>query len=324
MSYRNDAVANTRALGAPLSREQSYAQQRVEIEEEEEEAARTPRGPYRIDTTGLSTSHLPPPPGRRDGADGRLAILPPPGVTRSKPPGPPGLPPRLPPRTNSSPLTPPPQYNSEPDAHKGILNQGALSRLGAAGVSVPGLGIEGKRQPLPPPTPPSRSPAQSNGPQLSELQSRFSKLSTSTSSPTESPAAGTTWAQKQAALKTASSFRDDPSSVSLSDARAAANTANNFRERHGEQVKAGYQSANRLNTKYGIADKVQSYAGDAQDAGNPQIELRDNTAPLSVLGKKKPPPPPPAKKPSLGGMAKGGAPPPIPLSTKPQVSSYTS
>src|SRR6266536_2538820 len=40
---------------------------------EEEEAAK-PKGPplpFRADTTGLSTPHLPPPPGCKDGADGR-------------------------------------------------------------------------------------------------------------------------------------------------------------------------------------------------------------------------------------------------------------
>jgi hypothetical protein len=202
--------------------------------------------------------------------------------------------------------------------HKGILNQGALGRLGAAGVSVPGFGIESRKAP---PTPPSRSPVAANGPQLSELQSRFSKFSTSSSPQTESPPSqGTTWAQKQAALKTASSFRNDPSSVSLSDAKNAASTANNFRERHGEQVKSGWQSANTLNTKYGISEKVSTYNASPQtpEADSP-IQLRDNTSfSPGGLGKKKPPPPP-VKKASLSGagISKGAAPPPIPLGTKP-------
>jgi len=211
------------------------------------------------------------------------------------------------------------------------MNQGALSRLGAAGVSVPGFGIESRKPPLPPPTAssPARSSAPSNSPQLSELQSRFSKLSSSTSPQTEAPASeGTTWAQKQAALKTASGFRDDPSSVSLSDAKVAASTANNFRERHGEQVKSGWQSANKLNTKYGIADKVGAYgtSPETPEASSPMIEMRDNSAMSPAgLGKKKPPPPP-VKKANLSGsgISKGPAPPPIPLATRPPVSSYNS
>jgi hypothetical protein len=128
-------------------------------------------------------------------------------------------------------------------------------------------------------------------------------------------------------LKTASNFRNDPSSVSFSDARAAASTANNFRERHGEQVKSGWQSANKLNTKYGIADKVGAYGGLANEPEShptsPQIEMKDNTAsPPSnsgVPGKKKPPPPP-VKRAGLAGtgVSQSAPPPPIPLSSKPK------
>ncbi|KAH6719905.1 putative altered inheritance of mitochondria protein 3 [Leptodontidium sp. MPI-SDFR-AT-0119] len=336
----NQITPDTRGWGAPLSKEEIRAKKEAEEEEarlEAEEAAK-PKGPpvpYRKDTTGLSTAHLPPPPGRKDGADGRT----PPPADKPKPPG---LPPRLPPRQNSnSAPTPPPPYTSntpEPDAHRGILNQGALNRLGAAGVSVPGFGISGakSKQPLPPP---SRSPTESPAPtaspvassQLNELQSRFSRMSTSSVPKPEAPSQGTTFAQKQAALKTASSFRNDPSSVSLSDARTAASTANNFRERHGEQVKTGWQSANKLNTKYGIADKVGAYGAPANaqtpEPRSPQIDMRDNTSgsPLGgpeggILGKKKPPPPPPAKKKELvgNGIGKEPLPPPIPLSSKPK------
>jgi hypothetical protein len=341
----NQITPDTRGLGAPLSRDEIQAKQQAEEEAEEAAKPKGPPVPFRSDTSGLSTSHLPPPPGRKDGADGRSPAPAPPGKGK-----PPGLPPRLPPRQNSNPTpaSPPPAYSattSEPDSHKGILNQGALNRLGAAGVSVPGLGIGTKgRQPLPPPSPasPSRSPAPSpatgNNPQLNELQSRFSRLSSSTSPQPEGPSQGTTFAQKQAALKTASSFRNDPSSVSFSDAKAAAGTANNFRERHGDQVKSGWQAANKLNTKYGIANKVGAYGGvDATqpaETASPQIEMRDNTATppstaapqVGALGKKKPPPPP-TKRAELSGPSVGreaGPPPPIPLSSKPKppVSSF--
>jgi hypothetical protein len=323
---------DTRGLGAPLSQEELYAKQEAEGEAQRaaEEAAR-PKGPpvpFRADTTGLSTANLPPPPGRRDGADGRG----PPPATKPKP----GLPPRLPPRQDSNPRSLPPSHSAaitEPDSHKGILNQGSMNRLSAAGVSVPEFGIGAKaRQPLPPPGPasPSRTSAAPavNSTQLNELQSRFSRLSSTTSPKPESPSEGTTFAQKQAALKTASAFREGPSSISLSDAKAAASTANNFRERHGDQVKSGFQTANKLNSKYGIADKVGTYGGvSTQEPASLQIEMRDNTvrghvdseSDLSALGKKKPPPPP-IKRAALAGIGlpQDPTPPPIPLSSKPK------
>jgi len=331
----NQITPDTRSWGAPLTKDEIYAEQQAEeqAQREEEEAAK-PKGPpvpFRADTTGLSTANLPPPPGRKDGAGGRT-----PSAAKPKP----GPPPRLPPRQNSIPVSPRPAYSSattEPNAHKGILNQGSMNRLSAAGVSVPEFGIGTKgRQPLPPPNAASPSRASATPPinasQLNELQSRFSRLSSSTSPKPESPSEGTTFAQKQAALKTASSFRNDPSSVSLSDAKAAASTANNFRERHGDQVKSGWQSAGKLNTKYGIADKLGSYGGisntQTPEPASPQIEMRDNTiggyvngAPDSgVLGKKKPPPPPVKRARLTGaGASQEGVPPPIPVGSKPKL-----
>ena len=156
--------------------------QEAQRQTEEEAEPKPPPVPFRADTTGLSTSHLPPPPGRKDGADGRT-----PTPTTASKPKPPSLPPRLPPRPNSNPaFSPNPTYTTtaEPDAHRGILNQGSLSRLAVAGVSVLGFDIETQsKPPLPqrPPSPssPSRSPAPrqasaSNASQLNELQSRFS------------------------------------------------------------------------------------------------------------------------------------------------------
>ncbi|TVY27785.1 hypothetical protein LHYA1_G003758 [Lachnellula hyalina] len=335
----NQITPDRRGWGAPLSQEEIQAHQQAEEEEarrEAEEAARPkpPPMPYRADTTGLSTSHLPPPPGRKDGADGRSPPHPP--INKPKPPS---LPPRLPPRQNSNPApSPPPTHNttaSEPDSHRGILNQGSLSRLGAAGLSVQGFGIgeQKGREPVPPPAAASssrnssRDPPQANTSQLNELQSRFSRRAPSSPKP-ESPSEGTSFAQKQAALKTASSFRNDPSSVSLSDARSAASTANNFRERHGEQVKSGWQSANKLNTKYGISDKVGAYGGvgdSQQEVASPQGRASLNGLP-QVAGLKKKPPPPPAKKAQLTSpnTGKEPLPPPIPLSSKPKPQSASS
>jgi hypothetical protein len=113
--------------------------------------------------------------------------------------------------------------------------------------------------------------------------------------------------------------------VSFSDARNAASTANNFRERHGDQVKSGWQSANKFNDKYGITNKVGSYAGigasQSSEPVSPMIEMRDNTSEGqgSIVGKKKPPPPPVKRAElSASGVSKDTGPPPIPMASKPK------
>lgn len=288
-----------------------------------------------MNTTGLSTDNLPKPPGRRDGADARPA--PPPsyqsavGGARASPRPPPSLPPRLPPRTNSSSPATTPAATSPAPTGNGLLNQGAVSRLGAAGISVPGFGI-GRQSPATaqsPSHPPQHSgvtspPAAPS--HMNELQNRFSKLGkSSNTNDTTQPAEGTTWAQKQAVLRTASSFQKDPSSVSLSDARTAASTANNFRQRHGEQLAAGAQKAQGLNQKYGLLDKTGSAYDRVQGTQNGSQPAGAEIEPSStsnVIGKKKPPPPPPKKKPGLTAASTApptdDAPPPVPMSTRPQ------
>ncbi|OJD34566.1 gmp synthase [Diplodia corticola] len=318
-------------LGAPLTQEQIQASQQRQLaaaQAQEEEENRPPPGPYRVDTTGLSTAHLPKPPVRRPGQETPEAT----SLVRTKPAPPPApsqkpkLPPRLPPRQNSHPdihaPLPPPTYQESvqsPPAQpsQGILNQGAINRLGNAGVNVSGFGIgrtasppvpPRNGSPATPPAPPPRtaSPAQQNP--LSGLQSRFSKMGTGSSQPA-TPEGGTTFAQKQAAFSTARNFHKNPSSVSVSEMRTAASTANNFRERHGEQVAAGWQKANGLNQKYGVVDRVNGMASGSGTASpaNP---------PPGPVGKKPPPPPPPKKK----GPAENSAspPPPVPLASKPR------
>lgn len=358
----NAITPDRRGLGAPLSTEEIQAKEAEERREREqaEEAARKPAPPpvpYRANTTGIDTTNLPKPPVRRlDQEDGQQTTIP---ATKPKPK--PTLPPRLPPRQNSRPDThapePPPTYQAasqQPTGQNGDFNVGALNRLGKAGVSVPGFGIGSKPQS---PTRGSQSPnpwaSQSVGtssptttqsPSLSGLGSRFSKLSTATPPPSsQSPSGGTTTQQKQDALRTASNFNKDPSSISLSDARATASTANNFRERHGEQVAAGGKWAGAMNKKYDVVNKVNGYTGenagasqsqaqppssqqsspwaDEPSAGyggpspvreNPPILMRDNTQSPGVGGvsfKKAPPPPPAARKPG---------PPPVPLGSKPR------
>jgi hypothetical protein len=224
----------------------------------------------------------------------------------------------------------------------GLLNQGAMNRLGASGISVPSLGIGNNTSSNgatpPPPPPPRQTPTSTGGgsagtgsnAQVSELQNRFARFNTGGTAPsgnTTSPTGGgTTWAQKQAALKTATSLQKDPSSVSLSDAKNAASTANNFHQRHGEQVAAGVQSANRFNQKFGVASKLGGLAGGQQQQQQQQQPVV--AAVTGSAGKKKPPPPPPAKKkPGLSAVPaptavsrapEEDAPPPIPMATRPQ------
>jgi hypothetical protein len=274
---------------------------------------------WQLDTTGLSTSHLPPPPGRTGGVgassptSGGAAAPPPYSALKSQAPkpAPPSLPPRLPPRSGtSSPVragspasTPrpaaPTQLEARTRTENGVLNQGAVNRLQAAGISVPGFGIGSQTSPTPPP----RSPS--------------------------SPAQGTTWQQEQAALKTATQLQNDPSSVSLADARSAATTANNFRQRHGEQVTDGLRTAKNLNRKFGAPEQVG--ASDNITSGPGSEAARQPSSPsgalsvkdlASALGKKKPPaPPPPKKKAELSTPSRASdvakAPPPVPMSTRP-------
>lgn len=159
----------------------------------EEEPPAEPR-PYRSDTTGLSTMHLPPPPTRYNSADGRAVQSPPTyspvptptptsrAVPTARPGAPPSLPPRLPPRSGNS--TPSPTFASGLAVSQGHLNQGALDRLGAAGISVPELGIGGRRAPPPPPgvrSSPSSTESPTRPPgygQVDELHARFARMGT--------------------------------------------------------------------------------------------------------------------------------------------------
>jgi len=318
----NAITPDRRGLGASLDTEEVRATQEKAENERRAAAGSTqkpapPPVPYRVDTSGLSTSNLPKPPMRRIDHEEQANSV---SASPTKKPKP-SLPPRLPPRQATptlSPSSPPPSYTSATQQHPtsvGYLNQDALNRLGSAGVSVPGLNIGG--QPQVPATTQDHatphvrdsasSPASNQKPTLSELHSRFSGLSTKSSTP-ETPPQGTTLAQKQAALKTASSFRNDPSSVSFSDAKATAATANNFRSRHGDQVAAGWKSANAVNSKYDVAGKARGLTGN--------LAATEHVAMPSDEERRKPPPPPPKR--VIAGNTQGASPPPIPLASKPR------
>ncbi len=314
-----------------VSAKQSLREREEARRRQEEEANRPPPAPYRPDTTGLSTAHLPKPPAFRPGAASPSTTGP---STKPKP----SLPPRppLPPRQNSNPNefapAPPPTYTEatqEARPEQGVLNQGALGRLGQAGVSVAGFGIgRTASPPVPPranpspPVPPRQNSSSntmipppapaSRGSQMNELQDRFARMS-GPKSPAPPPSTGTSWADKQAALRTASSLRDDPSKVSASDLKGAASTANNFQQRHGDQVASGWKSANSLSQKYGLGGKMNNFASSSASQGPGQSSSQSS---VGGLGKKAPPPPPPPKRNDLSGGS--GGPPPIPLSSKPK------
>lgn len=286
-----------------------------------------PPGPYRVDTTGLPTRSLPKPPGRR--VETNSESIPIGSLTSTKPK--PSLPPRLPPRQNSATISNDPLRTTklvEPPPQKSYLNPGALSRLGSAGISVPGLGIgknpeavsSGWDHQSPPSVAAPPSSLFNQGAGMNELQGRFSKLSSPSTLPQSSPV-GTSFAQKQAALKTVNSFRNNPSSVSLADARNAASTANNFRERHGDQVAAGWQGVNKLNTEYGITDRISSpgltSSMPSSHEVSPPAASPVGQAPFASGGQKKAPPPPPPKKVQFE-PGSATEPPPIPLSSKPR------
>lgn len=322
-SYTSLPPRHTGGLGAPAV-QTGYAhnkQREMEQREAQEQAElnRQKAEPYRRDTSGLRTDHLPPPP-RRSGT-GSSSLVSPAAGGRSSPALPPRVPPRqatgivqapasrqntastiashsdgpppfLPPRQNEYPdeNTPPapPSYGEalnapqpppnqlgtalQGAAHKfgasaasswqqrqqnsdpGAVNQGAASRLGQAGVNIPGFGIG------------------SNG-------------NTSTSTPS---------AQQ---VQTAASFAQGAASrfgqINQSQTTGAAG--------HGGQLSELQQRFSRMNT--GVAPA--------------------STAPgLAAAAQKKQPPPPPPKKSGIAagqnGDASASAPPPVPMSSKPR------
>ncbi|KAI9802136.1 MAG: hypothetical protein M1833_002057 [Piccolia ochrophora] len=271
-----------------------------------------PSVPYRSNSIGPSLELLPKPPVKRLGTVDDAGSMSP----TSKGPKP-ALPPRLPPRQGVVPGRSNPSSTSAKDSGKSYLNQGALNRLGQSGVSVPGfnIGQHHTESPAASPTQTQKAtastahvPSYGNG-----LQSRLAKVSLSSQS-SSAPDTGTSLEQKQAALRTAYSFKNDPGSISMNDARTAATTANNFKERHGDQVAQGWNSANKLNNKYGIAQKVQQQTSSVNQT--PVAEQSTTHDAATVV--KKPPPPPPKKKELTQLSSAGVTPPPVPVSSKPK------
>ena len=287
-----------------------------EAEEEQEAAAerREPApGPFRVDTTGLSTQNLPKPPARHPDLES------PTRPSRAKPPlkPKPTLPPRLPPRyATAVPDSPPPTYSKATEQASSSApgpNSGALDRLGAAGISVPGLDI-GRREPEWP-----RARSESDSPrgtpasdEVQSLQSRFSQLPSPSapSAPPSSPIPTST--VKSAALRTASKLHGDPYSVSLVDARSAASTASELGERHGDRFEEALQRPQELNKKVGTEGRL---AG-SSDAGAARRDQDAAASPPAIPSKKAAPPPPP-RRPGLA-LDRPGTPPSVPITTRPK------
>ncbi|KAI9726431.1 MAG: hypothetical protein M1828_001253 [Chrysothrix sp. TS-e1954] len=338
-------AADRSGWGAPVPAPTRMSEEQAE----EEEKPKGPALPYRANTTGINPATLPKPPTRYEQpAEPESPVPARSAQATTRPQPPPGLPPRQNSHPDMNAPEPPPAYTavgspSSQPAQPGYINQAATSRLGQAGVSVPGFNIGSTRSPGPASPPPRQAAAPQSTDQRSELASRFARMGKPSSpSPASSPAptagTGTSWAQKQAALTTASNLKKDPSSVSFSDARNAAGTANNFRERHGDQVAAGWKQANGINQKYGVADRARSFGVGAQEPAD-NAAPATSTAPGStgaqetgvvgqqtlgaIAAKKAPPPRPPPKRQGLSTSSVSGgtddtAPPPIPLGSKPR------
>ena len=290
----------------------------------------------------------------------------------------PKLPPRLPPRNTAAnppaePPSPPPAYQESVSQ----LNQGAINRLGNAGVSVPGFGIG------------SQAPASQNTSQFNpqnELQERFARMKTSPTPPV--PATTSTVTTTAPAVTPPTQHHGfDPQPQSMPPQQHLQRAASNMSTQERPSP-TGSQSSIRdkwtnIDQKYGIKKRINNFIEDqkspaypaptqqhpppqqtypyqqqpqypqqypyqqaspqpyAQPQPQPQplpphhshpsspytAPAQNTSRPdLEALNRRKPPPPPPPpKKPGLAeavsggqGQAHPGAPPPLPMATKPR------
>ncbi|RAH41951.1 uncharacterized protein BO95DRAFT_371890 [Aspergillus brunneoviolaceus CBS 621.78] len=314
----NELTPDRRGLGAPLSEDQiqqQHARQQEEEQARNDEAQKpaAPPLPYRVNRTGLDTANLPPPPVRR--VDSPVD-----SVTSASSKPKPSVPPRLPSRASSTlssqPPTPPPAYSTQPSTTKpleGYLNQNATSNLSRSGISVPALGIGSDSRPSGAASPPTAGPV-GQAP-VNELQSRFSQLRTTSSSPAPPPPAR------------GSTYANESSPVSATHARSGSASLNDFRERHGDKIDAGKQRLNGLNERYGISQRVNKFFDDQKSPSAqvppvpPHPVVHRSSSSIDSLGQRKAPPPPPPKKAGMRSTpvnSTGSAPPPVPFNTKPR------
>ncbi|EPQ62686.1 Bgt-1016 [Blumeria graminis f. sp. tritici] len=222
----------------------------------------------------------------------------------------PGPPPRLPPRKASSLIAS--SVSDSLDLPKEISKNGP-SLSGGASIKQSCLQSSAlARSYLS--TPRNVSP-------LENVQSCPSTITSLTSPKSASVSEGTTFAEKRAALKTASSLRNNPSSVSFHDVKTAAGTAKSFQERHGNQVKTGLHLAQRLQGNR-TSDEVES----PQHATVAGTRLRSfdqaGSFAKTVIDRKVPPIPPRKRVNQVSPkIATNYEPPSIPIHTKPKIQS---
>lgn len=287
-----------------------------------------------MNTSGLRTDNLPPPPVRQRPGMAADTSTQSPAISRThtaastvSPASPgrsqPQLPPRLPRRQNSNPSEhtppPPPTYWEATGAQVPPPNHNAVSRLGQAGVSVPGFGINRTTSPS---TTERTKAHTSNGNAVNELQSRFARMSHNSSTPSSPSGQGPISAPNlSSSYSTINKARADPSSVSLSDARNAATTANAVNQRYGSQIGSGLRASGLVSGNGTESESTQNI----NSSGFSRAASLVNAA--GAVGKKPPPPPPPAKRSGLGsapqsnlpqGDGAGSGPPPVPLGSKPR------
>ncbi|KAJ5901513.1 hypothetical protein N7495_002041 [Penicillium taxi] len=318
----NETTPDRRGTGTPLSEqnyEQNLQQQQAMEAEEEAQRPRPPPVPYRADTTGLSTNHLPPPVRRLDSPNSTSSAT-------GKPK--PQLPPRLPSRTASPALTdlpPPPAYSPVPPTPEGYINREAATRLSRAGVSVPALGIGEK-------TESAHITNGQNDPALDNMQSRFST--------THSPSANNPYPMSaDSSLPPLPTFRDrHQDKIDLGKQKWGGVTSrfNTFVEDRKFSA-----AANKRIPRPGDLPRSSTAPSTAPSPApkpvpkpvhvpGPAIPSRAVQSPptessIGAQAQRKKPPPPPPKRAEMrtpintpSDISTSPTPPPVPLSTKPR------
>ncbi|KAK4180032.1 hypothetical protein QBC36DRAFT_321060 [Triangularia setosa] len=327
-----------------------------------------PPKPRSLNTTGLSTANLPPPPARRDvpsrpSSTSSAGGVPLPPARYSPdfsqaPRAPPALPPRLPPRspptTGGNALASLTQSISAASINDRTApvskpNQGAIDRLSAAGISVPGLGIGGTTTSQPPPPPRTSSPVARQSPQIpAGLSSHLAKAATSTfaqkhQQQSQESGSGARSGGYEGLAKAGLSRYNSATPEQKTALHGAAKEGFNRYQSATPEQKAAVQGAAASAARGGLdrynnatpeqKAAVQGAATSAARSGinryqtaTPEQKAAVSGAATSMFSgavaaaKKKPPPPPPAKKPqflSNRATQEEEAPPPIPLGTRP-------
>ncbi|CAP79055.1 Pc06g00620 [Penicillium rubens Wisconsin 54-1255] len=299
-----------------------HRQEVAEAEEEQFQKPAPPPVPYRVNTSGLSTDNLPPPPVRRlDSASSASTS----SISKSKPPKPP---PRLPARNGSPVSDPPPAYSPAPVLSHDYINQDATSRLANAGVSVPGFGIGQEKSSSPAHTP------------VNKLQSRFSQMGTSDSpSKLSGYASRFTGSSPAAPSPPARPASNTSTSMNLEPAEPARGTSSvqDFRERHADKIDMGKEKWGGVTSRFNTFVEDRKFSAEAnkrvpRPPSRPVSMTQSNSAAGSptepdiqaqAQRKKAPPPPPPKRtefraSPVDASSPSPLGPPPVPHNTKPR------